>query len=140
MEAINEHMAVCIARIFLGMLFLLQGYDKVYKVGVNKVIPVYKTQLRNSGLPSVVITFAAYYTSWIELLGGLMLIAGFLKYYVLCALGIDLVMVAVAMGLIEPLWRMDFVFPRLALLLFLLLVPPAMDYFSLDRMLLSNIP
>jgi len=138
MEAMNEQMAVCIARIFLGTLFLLQGYDKVYKVGVNKIIPVYQTQLRNSGLPAAVIIFAAYYTSWIELLGGFMLIAGFLKYYVLFALGIDLIMVAVAMGLIEPLWRMDFVFPRLALLLFLLLIPPAADYFSLDRILLIN--
>ena len=134
MEDFSSQAAVLIARLFLGTLFLLQGYDKIFKTGLRNVIPVYKQELVRSGLPAFMINGAAYYTSWSELLGGLLLILGLFKGFALYALGVDLVLVAVAMGLIEPLWRMDYVFPRLALLLFLLFAP-GRDCFSIDHFL-----
>jgi putative oxidoreductase len=131
----NYEIALTIARVFLGVLFFLQGYDKVFRIGLQKVAQAFETELAHANLPSFIIIPAAYFTSYTELLGGFFLIAGFAKYYALYALGIDLVMVAVAMGLINPLWKMDFVFPRLALLLFLLCMPPAAEFFSLDHWL-----
>lgn len=135
MEAFNFSIAVSLARVFLGVLFLIQGYDKVFKIGVRSLIPIYRQELNRSGLPEGVITASAYYTSWVELMGGVLLVIGFMKYFALYALGIDLLMVAVAMGLREPLWRMDYVFPRLALLLFLLFTHTVTDCFSLDFLL-----
>jgi putative oxidoreductase len=135
MEAVNYGIAITIARIFLGVLFLMQGYDKIFKIGITKTVLVYKNELAATRLPGIMITSAGWYTSWVELIGGGMLIIGFLKSYVLYALGIDLVLVAVAMSLIEPLWEMNFVFPRLALVLFLLIMPQGTDIFSLDHVL-----
>lgn len=132
MENFNVYAAVLIARVFLGTLFLLQGYDKVFRTGIHKIIPVYKQELSRAKLPGFIITLSAYFTSWIELLGGLLLIFGVFENIALYALGIDLILVAVAMGLISPLWQMDYVFPRLILVLLLLLIPPSFDRFSLD--------
>lgn len=132
MEDINYSIAVFIARMFLGILFLLQGYDKVFRIGLKKTAGVFRTELATSGFPPVLITFAAYCSSLIELFGGILLIYGFMKSWALYALGLDLLLVAVALGWMEPLWKMDSVFPRLALVLFLLLVPPSWDCWSLD--------
>lgn len=132
MEAYNFSIAVLFARVFLGVLFLLQGYDKVFNIGIKIIIPAYRQELSRSGLPEILIKASAYYTSWVELIGGLLLVIGLMKHFALYALGIDLIMVTVAMGLKEPLWRMDYVFPRLALLLFLLFTDAVSDCFSLD--------
>lgn len=135
MEEFNLSFAVFIARVFLGVLFLIQGYDKVFKMGVRSIIPAYRQELMRSGIPDRLIILSAYYTSWVEFIGGLLLIVGFLKPFALYALGFDLIMVAVAMGLREPLWRMDYVFPRMALLLLLLFTTKVPDLLSLDFLL-----
>jgi putative oxidoreductase len=83
-------------------------------------------------------SFVAYLSSYIEFIGGIMLLVGFMKYYALTALGIDLIIVAVAMGLIKPVWNMDIVFPRLALLLFLMVSPSGWDHLSLDHLISSS--
>ena len=135
MDECNYMIAVFIARVFLGVLFFMQGYDKVFKVKMNNVIDTFKTELGDSRLPAPLISLAAYYTSYVEMIGGLFLIFGFMKNYALYALGIDLILVAVAMSIIEPLWKMDYVFPRLVLLLLLLIVPTAWDFLSIDSLL-----
>jgi uncharacterized membrane protein YphA (DoxX/SURF4 family) len=131
----NYMVGLLIARVFLGVLFFIQGYDKVFKLGLSKVILTFRNELGRSQFPNPVINASAYYTSYAELIGGLCLIFGFMKYYALYALGLDLVMVAVAMGTISPLWKMDFVFPRLILLLLLLLSPPAWDALTADHLI-----
>jgi uncharacterized membrane protein YphA (DoxX/SURF4 family) len=133
MEEINYSIAEFIARVSLGLLFLFQGYDKVFKIKLKNVIQGFNMELENSRLPEPLISISAYYSSYVELVGGLLLILGFMKYYVLYALGLDLLLVAVAMGIINPLWKMDLVFPRLALLLLLLLLPQEWDLISLDH-------
>lgn len=132
MDDMHYSIGILGARLFLGLLFFMQGYDKVVRLGIKKVAQTYRTELNRTALPPVVITLSAYATSYIEMVGGLMLLLGFMKYYVLYALGFDLMMVAVAMSLISPLWQTDLVFPRLVLLLTLLFVPAAWDVFSLD--------
>ena len=116
----------------------MQGYDKVIKVGLSNVITTFKYEMSKPHLPDYIFTLTAYYTSYAEFIGGFMLIIGFMKYYALYALGLDLILVAIAMGMINPLWNMEFVFPRLVLLLILLLLPESWDKFSFDHLLIPK--
>ena len=127
--------AVLISRVFLGMLFFFQGYDAVFRIKIPAVIESIRYPLASHGIPLPMITLGAYYTSFIELVGGGLLILGFLKYYVLYLLGFNLLLASYAMGVSRPLWDMQFIFPRLLLLLFLLLAPSHWDMISADYLI-----
>lgn len=128
----NEAIAVLIARLILGILFFAQGYDKVFRVKLEGVIATFAQPMHNNGVPRLVVVMAAYYTSYIELLGGFFLIVGLAKGYVMALLGLDLILVAAAFSMIKPMWDMQYFFPRLVLLLFLLIVPSGWDRASVD--------
>ena len=131
----NENIAVFAARVILGILFFAQGYDKVFKIKPGGVIATFRQPLHFKKVPGFVLVFAAYFTSYVELLGGLLLIIGLAKKYTLALLGIDLILAAAAFSIMKPMWDMQYFFPRLALLVFLLLVPVAWDVLSADYML-----
>jgi putative oxidoreductase len=124
--------AEALARIFLGILFLAQGYDKVFKIGISEVINNFEYPVRLRHLPRFPLVMAAYFTSCIELICGFLLIVGFMKYYALYLLGIDLLIVCASLALLEPLWDMKHVFPRLLLLLIVLVLPAEWSVFSID--------
>lgn len=128
----REVMAVFIARVFLGMLFFFQGLDAVFRVKIKGVIDTIEQPLVEKGVPLFMIRFGAYYTSYVELIAGFCLIIGFAKYYSLYLLGFDLIFASIAFGMIKPMWDMQFVFPRLALLLFFLIAPSHWDVISVD--------
>lgn len=128
----HEVASVLIARIFLGVLFFLQGYDAIFKIKLRGVYDTVEGPLRAKGIPEFIIRFGVFFTSYIELVCGLFLVFGFLKYYSLYLLGIDLIAVSIIFGLIKPMWDMQHVFPRLVLLLFLLIAPSNWDVFSID--------
>jgi uncharacterized membrane protein YphA (DoxX/SURF4 family) len=128
----NETIAILVARVILGILFFAQGYDKVFNVRLDGVIATFRQPMGSKQIPDFILTLSAYYTSYIELIGGLLLIIGFAKIYVLALLGLDLILVAAAFSIMKPMWDMQYFFPRLALLIFLLLVPAGWDVFSLD--------
>lgn len=122
-----------IARVFLGFVFFLQGYDKVFRLGVKQVIQTVHEPLAAKGVPRFFSATGAYFTSYIELIFGALLIIGFAKYYCLGLLGFDLIFAAIAFGIVEPVWDMKHIFPRLALLLFLLVIPSQWDVISIDH-------
>lgn len=128
----NEIFAAFILRIFLGLLFFAQGYDKVFKVKVSGVIQTFEHPVIVNHIPRWMLVLSAYFTSYAELIGGLLLILGFVKYYALYLLGIDLLMVAVAFSIIEPMWDLRYVFPRVILLLTALIIPSEWDVLSID--------
>ena len=128
----KEVMAVFIARVFLGLLFFFQGVDAVFNIRIKGVIQTIREPLVSRGVPPFMILLGAYYTSYIELIGGLCLIIGFAKYYALYLLGIDLLIASIAFGIVKPMWDMQFVFPRLALLIFFLIAPSQWDVISVD--------
>lgn len=134
MEEYHLAVAVFIARIFLGTLFFLQGYDKVFKIKPRGVMDAFELPAERKHIAKPLVAFAAYYTSYVELFGGLLLILGLFKYIALYALGLDLIMVAIAFGVVQPVWDMKHVFPRLVLLLALLLFPTQWDVYSLDNL------
>lgn len=128
----TEMAAALIARVFLGLLFMFQGYDAVFGMKPKGIIGAIAPALSAKGVPPVLINSGAYFTSYTELIGGLLLLIGFVKYYALYLLGFDLILAAFAFSLIKPMWDMTHVFPRLALLIFLLIMPANWDVFSID--------
>lgn len=124
-----------ILRTFCGVIFLFQGYDKLFKVKISGVIETFRFEAQQKNVPSFLLTLAAYYTSYVEFFVGLLLIVGLFKNYALCALGFDLIMVAVAFSYMKPVWDMRNVFPRLILVALLLFMPTRWAYFSLDNLL-----
>ncbi len=129
---VREMDAAFIVRVFLGIVFFLQGYDKVFRIGVRQVIQTVNQSLSSKGIPKIFSIIGAYFTSYCELVCGAFLIIGFLKYYCLYLLGFDLIFAAVAFGIIEPVWDMKHIFPRLALLIFLMVIPSQWDIISVD--------
>ena len=133
----HREIAVFIARIFLGLLFFFQGYDAVFNIKIRNVIGTYQHTFSNKGIPKFLTIIGSWFTSYVELVGGFLLIAGLFKYYAIYFLGIDLIVASIAFGITTPMWDMRFVFPRLALLLFLLVVPTTWDSWSVDNVLFN---
>ncbi|HET7819086.1 MAG TPA: DoxX family protein [Bacteroidia bacterium] len=128
----KEVIAAFIARVFLGLLFMFQGIDAVFNVRIKGVMQEIEQPLISKGVPRPFIVFGAYYTSYVELIAGICLVVGFAKYYSLYLLGINLLIASVGFGIVNPMWDMKYVFPRLALILFFLLIPSEWDVLSVD--------
>ncbi|PHR26971.1 MAG: hypothetical protein COA38_13945 [Fluviicola sp.] len=132
----NRAVALLSIRLVLGLIFFFQGYGKIFSWGVENI---YESELFLGAykdlLPDFIIHGTAYYTSYIELLGGFILLFGFKTNYVLYALVSVLVIVTFGHGLAEPIWDLSHVMFRLILLVTLLLLPREWDRFSLDHLL-----
>ena len=125
-------------RVFTGILFLFQGYDKVFKVKISGVIATFLEEAEHHHIHKPWVTIVAYYTSIAEFLGGLMLLVGLFTNYSLILLGVDIVMVTFAFSVMNPVWDMRHVFPRLMLLVTLLLLPNEWNKISLDFLFKLN--
>jgi len=135
MEIINQYhetVAVLIARVFLGLLFFFQGYDAVFNVKIKNVIGTYQVTFANKGIPKVFTTWASWYTSCTALIGGFLLIIGLFEYFTLYLLGINIIIASIGFGINTPVWDTKFVFPRLLLLLLLLMIPESINTFTCD--------
>lgn len=133
----NETILTFVLRIILGILFFMQGYDKVVKVKMDGVIKSFRYEFGNVKLPDFIIVIAAYFSSYIELIGGFALILGLFTNYALYFLGIDLILVVSAFSLINPVWDMKIVFPRMLLWAILMAIPEAYNKLSLDFLLMK---
>jgi putative oxidoreductase len=129
----HEIAGALVARVFLGLLFFFQGYDAVFKIKIRGVMQTIKEPLSKMGVPHFLILTGAWFTSYIELIGGAVLILGFAKYCALYLLGVDLIIASIAFGITKPMWDMQYAFPRLALLIFLLVIPSSWDVVSVDN-------
>jgi putative oxidoreductase len=130
--------AFAAVRIFVGMLFLFQGHQKLFIVKVDEVLQTYKPLLQQKGIPEIIIVAGIWVTSTAEFLFGLLLILGLFTQLSLYVLTIDVLLASAAFGIMRPMWDMQFVFPRLVSLIFLLLAPIQWNIFSLD-LLISKI-
>ena len=86
-------------------------------------------------VPRFLIFIVAFATSIIEFLGGVMLILGLYKNITLTLLGIDILIVTVAFSFLNPIWDMKHVFPRLLLIVMLMMMPNEWFHFSLEKLL-----
>ena len=142
---ISQHhqvIAVFIAGVFLGLLFFFQGYDAVFHIKVENVIVAYQNSFAKKSISKFFTVFGSWFTSYVELIAGFLLIIGLFEYCSSYLLGIDLILASIAFGITAPMWDMRFVFPRLALVLFLLSVPSLWDHSSLDGLIFNtnNLP
>ncbi len=133
----HEAIGVFIARVFLGLLFFFQGYDAVFNVKIKNVIDTFQNSFANKGIPRFMTVIGSWFTSYVELIGGVFLILGLFEYYTLILLGINLIVVSVAFGITTPMWDTRHVYPRLILTVFLLIIPHSTNLLSLDYFLLN---
>src|SRR5450755_3400227 len=120
-------------RTLLGIIFFMQGYGKLFTIGISQVYESFFKIFENTFLPKWLIVSTAYYTSFAELIGGFLLIAGLFRIYALYLLAFDLLIVSFGHGLMEPIWDLSHVIPRAFLLSALFMLPPVWDRWSGDE-------
>ncbi|HEX4373731.1 MAG TPA: DoxX family protein [Puia sp.] len=125
-------------RTLLGIIFFMQGYGKVFTFSVSKVYDMFFKEIETTFLPKWIIVFAAYYTSYIELICGFLLIIGLFRKYAMYFLAIDLLIVSFGHGVMEPIWDLSHVIPRAILLASLFLLPTAWDKWNVDSLTMSE--
>ncbi len=132
MNHYNVQTAEFLIRAFTGIVFLFQGYDKLFRIKMPGVIETFKADADRFHIPHPLLTVVAYYTSIVEFVGGIMLLFGFFTSLSLYALGLDLIVVSFAFSYMKPMWDMRHVFPRFILIITLLMIPPHNRLISLD--------
>ncbi|MGZ4036648.1 MAG: DoxX family membrane protein [Bacteroidia bacterium] len=135
MTSCNLPIAEMLIRSFAGILFMFQGYDKLFRIKIPGVIEVFRADVQRNHIPKPLLSSMAYYTSYVEFIGGFFLLLGFLTNYMLYALGLDLLLVGIAFSYMEPMWDMRHVFPRFILVIVLLLLPDEYRQFTIDHIL-----
>ncbi len=133
---LNKSIGVFGLRLIIGLIFLMQGYGKVFTIGVEELYnaPFFKGAFEGV-LPLGLVKFTAYFTSYVELIAGLLLVLGLFRYYAIYSLILVLVIVSYGHGLIEPIWDLQHVVFRALLLIPLLFLPSKWDRFCLDSLL-----
>ncbi|MFT6166958.1 MAG: putative oxidoreductase [Vicingaceae bacterium] len=119
-------------RVILGSLFFFQAYDKIVRIGLVENFQIYREACESKKVPLWFMKASVFLSSYIELIGGFLLIVGFFKSYTMLFLGIDLIMVSIGFGYLQGLWDMRHVFPRIVLLSLLYLIPDGQDIWSVD--------
>lgn len=129
----NKSIAVLTLRLVLGFVFLMQGFGKVFTMGVDNIFnSAFFYEAYKDILPEFIIYGTAYYTSYVELIGGLLLVIGLKRDYALYALASVLVIVTFGHGLTDFVWDLSHVMFRMIPLVALLLLPKEWDRFSVD--------
>lgn len=139
MELITKYqIAEALLRVFCGVIFLYQGYDKLFKVKIKGVTEAFQINAQKNNVPPFLLTAAAIFTSVVEFFGGLLLILGLFKTTALTLLGIDIIVVGIAFSMLEPVWDMRHVFPRLVMVVVLLILPKEWEVLSLDYLIATK--
>ena len=129
-----EPIALLSIRLLAGILFFFQGYDKLFRLKTEGVLRAFADPLAQRNISPSFARICIFLSSFIELVGGLLLATGLFRDPVLYLLIADMLGVALAFSFLKPMWEMGFFFPRFALLAVLLLLPPEWDCYSLSNL------
>ncbi|AFD06554.1 DoxX family membrane protein [Solitalea canadensis] len=132
---IGFSIAALVTRLFLGIIFVSQGYSRLFKVGSKHVADFFGEQLAGKNYPKWILSFSAYATSISECIGGILLILGLFRGIALSLLSIDILLVTLAFSVMQTIVDLEHIFPRLLLLLVLWLIPSSVDIYTLDELL-----
>src|SRR2546430_7353373 len=133
---INRSWALLFARLVLGLIFFVAGVWKVFQLGPLNHARKYFLPFADTFLPVWSLWATGVVIPFVELIGGAIVILGLRTREALIALGFVLAIVTFGHLLKEPLYEFHtHVIPRLALLLFILLLPREDDRFSIDYIL-----
>ena len=117
----------------------MAGVYKVFQLGPLNHARKYFLPFADTFLPIWSLWAAGIVVPFVELLAGALLIAGLRIREALIGLGFVLILVTFGHLLHEPLYPFhEHVVPRLALLVFVLMVPADDDRFSLDYLIRSR--
>ena len=134
-DAGSRAWAILFARLVLGFIFFMAGVFKVFSMTPAGHARTFFLPYEDTFLPTWSLWAVGIAIPLVELVGGALLLAGWRVYHALLGLGVVLVVVTFGHLLKEPLYPFhEHVIPRLALLLFLLVMPRDEDRFSLDRL------
>ena len=136
-DKITRTVALLFARTLLGIIFLMQGYGKIFTYTMPDLYNMFFKNFETTFLPDWIIWSVAYYTSYIELIGGFLLIIGLFRKYVFYLIALDLLIVAFGHGLMEPIWDLQHVMPRAILLIVLMIVPQDWDKWNSDALIIN---
>ena len=134
----SRAMSVLFTSTLLGIIFLMQGFGKIFTYTVPVVYQKFFVDFEKTFLPKSLLLATAYYTSYVELICGFLLIIGLFRKFTLLLLCIDLLVVSFGHGLLEPIWDLQHVIPRAALLITIMLTPVQWDKWNLDNLLLPK--
>jgi uncharacterized membrane protein YphA (DoxX/SURF4 family) len=131
----NKSWAILFARLVLGLIFFMAGFWKVFQLGPLEHARKYFLPFSDTFLPTWSLWAVGVVIPFVELVAGALVIIGFRTRDALVALGFVLAIVTFGHLLKEPLYEFHtHVIPRLALLLFILLLPREEDRFSVDHL------
>lgn len=131
----NRAWALLFARGVLGFIFFMAGVYKIFQMGpLGHARKFFTEPYADTFLPMWSLWVVGVTIPIIELVAGALVIIGLRTREALIALGAILVLVTFGHLLKEPLYQFHtHVIPRLALLLFVLMLPREDDRFSLDQ-------
>src|SRR5882762_8261382 len=132
---LDRSWALLFARLVVGLIFFMAGVWKVFQLGPLGHARNYFLPFADTFLPVWSLWATGVVIPFVELIAGGLLIIGLRIHEALIALGFVLVIVTFGHLLKEPLYAFhEHVIPRLALLLFVLMLPSEDDRFSLDHL------
>ena len=131
--------AILFARLVLGLIFFMAGVMKVFQLGPLQHARKYFLPFADTFLPVWSLWTVGVIIPFIELIAGALVMLGLRTREALISLGFVLAIVTFGHLLREPLYEFHtHVIPRLALLLFVLMLPQGDDRFAIDRFLESG--
>jgi uncharacterized membrane protein YphA (DoxX/SURF4 family) len=135
-RSIDRSWAILFARLVLGLIFFMAGVWKVFQLGPLEHARKLFLPFADTFLPVWSLWLMGTLIPFVELIAGALVILGFRTREALVALGFVLAVVTFGHLLKEPLYEFHtHVIPRLALLLFILLLPREDDKFSVGHLL-----
>ena len=133
---IDRAWAILFARLVLGLIFFMAGVMKVFQLGPLNHARKYFLPFADTFLPVWSLWAMGVVIPFVELIAGAMVILGLRVREALVALGFVLAVVTFGHLLHDALYEFHtHVIPRLALLLFILLLPRQDDLFSIDYLI-----
>ncbi|HZN41938.1 MAG TPA: DoxX family membrane protein [Planctomycetota bacterium] len=135
MRSTNVAFALLFARLVLGLIFLMAGVHKVFVMGPVAHAQRWFLPFADTFLPVWSLWAVGTAIPFVEMIAGALCLLGLWLRAALLALGAVLVTVTFGHLLHEPLYPFhEHVVPRLALLLFVLMVPETQDRITLDAL------
>lgn len=117
-----------------GILFFFQGYDKLFKVGIMNAAEAFDGSFHNGIRSRPFLRGLLALSSFVEMCGGVLLVLGLWRQVGAIFLGLDLIAVALVFSASNPMWDMQYYFPRFSMIVAILMLSPASDRFCLDAL------
>ena len=133
---LDRSWALLFARLVLGLIFFMAGVYKVFQLGPLEHARKYFLPYADTFLPIWSLWATGVVIPFVELVAGGLVVLGLRTREALVSLGFVLAIVTFGHLLKEPLYEFHtHVIPRLALLLFIFLLPREDDRLSIDYLL-----